>query len=217
VVQTNGAPAALPAGAAAGADLSPAANYTTAVACYSPSVFFAGHRDGSVRAIQLATGDVLATYAAPAGAEMTDMTLPADKRVGPKTPLNAVPQAPSAASGAAAPASGAGAAAAAEDDKEVTAIAVWGTSPAMLAVGHRDGTIHCYAIGSGRWLLGFKTPPGLTQLLPLRRLNSLAALHEGKNIMQVRPESVRELRGCDLRAAVPRATGVRPESCRAGS
>jgi len=189
VVQTNGSPAALPAaaGAAAGADVAPVANYTTAVACYSPSVFFAGHRDGSVRAIQLATGDVIATYAAPADAQMTDMTLPADKRVGPKTPLNAVPQASDAAA-AAAPASGAGAAGAgaSEDDKEVTAIAVWGTSPAMLAVGHRDGTIHCYAIGSGRWLLGFKTPPGLTQLLPLRRLNSLAALHEGKNIMQVR-------------------------------
>lgn len=161
-------------------------NPTTAVACFSSSVFFAGQRDGSVRAFQFSTGDVLQKFMPPADAPMTDMTVPADRRVASPRALNPVPTV--------APAGGAAAelAAAAERavQQEVTAIAVWGPAfaaagPLMLAVGHRDGTIHCYELATGRWLLGFQTPPGLTQLLPMRRFGSLAALHEGRNAMQI--------------------------------
>lgn len=159
-------------------------NPTTAVACFSSSVFFAGQRDGSVRAFQFTTGDVLQSFAPPADAPMTDMTVPADRRVASPRPMNPVPT-------VAASAGAADLAAAAERavQQEVTAIAVWGSAtaagPLMLAVGHRDGTIHCYELATGRWLLGFQTPPGLTQLLPMRRFGSLAALHEGRNAMQI--------------------------------
>lgn len=227
VVQTNGHPAGA-------SDVR-----TTAVACFSSGTFFAGHSDGTVRAIQFTTGEIIRTFTPPKDAPMTDMSLPSDKRSSlssPKrvdsAPMSAFAAAKSAPSpspagsggatseadtasllgkaaasvvGSGATAVGASAAAAASiasNDNEVTSIALWGgQAPAsaaaaagaasssltqhMLAVGHRDGTIHCYSPGSGQWLIGFKTPPGLTQLLPLRRFNSLAALHEGKNLLQI--------------------------------
>lgn len=73
--------------------------------------------------------------------------------------------------------------------RDVTAIALYGGvngAPHVLAVGHRDGTVHNYDAGTGAFTTAFKSMPGLTQLLPLRRFASLAAVHAGRNAMQVR-------------------------------
>lgn len=68
---------------------------------------------------------------------------------------------------------------------EVTGLAVYSSNPAMLAVAHKDGAINNYNLQTGEFLLSFSTQPGLTGLLSLRRFNSLAAIHEGKNTLQV--------------------------------
>ena len=79
--------------------------------------------------------------------------------------------------------------------RDVTAIALYGggrvagggVAPHMVAVGHRDGTVHCYDAGTGAFCTTFTSEPGLTQLLPLRRFATLAAVHAGRNAMQVSP------------------------------
>jgi WD40 repeat protein len=68
---------------------------------------------------------------------------------------------------------------------EVTGIAVYGSNPPVLAVAHQDGVINNYKLQTGEFLLACATAPGLTGLLSLRRFNSLAAVHEGKNVLQV--------------------------------
>jgi WD40 repeat protein len=68
---------------------------------------------------------------------------------------------------------------------EVTAIAVHGSNPTVLAVGHRSGVVNNYNLQTGQWLLAFNTAPGLSGLITLRRFNSLAAVHEGRNTLQV--------------------------------
>lgn len=69
----------------------------------------------------------------------------------------------------------------------VTAIAMYGEvgrgGEQVLAVGHADGTIHNFVAATGVFLTSFKSRPGLTQLLSLRRLSSLAAVHAGHNSM----------------------------------
>jgi WD40 repeat protein len=96
------------------------------------------------------------------------MTVPVEKRVTSPRPMKSVPLDSSA-----------------DPDMEVVSITVYGESPLMLAVGHKDGTIHSYNVADGKWLMAFKTQQGLSQLLSLRRYGYLAALHEGKNILQL--------------------------------
>ena len=69
---------------------------------------------------------------------------------------------------------------------DVTALAVYGSAQhPMLAVGHRDGTIHNFHADSGALAAEFKTLPGLTQLLSLHRFGAIAAVHAGKNTLQL--------------------------------
>lgn len=142
----------------------PAASASGAISCLhvgGPNVVFIGFESGAVHAVCLKTGKVLQSYEAPADAVVTDMSQPAASR------------------------SSGSSSSAKSTDSFVSSIAVYGTEVVTLAVGHRDGTIHNYEVRSGRWVMAFKTAPKLTQLLGLRKFNTLAALHEGMNVMQL--------------------------------
>ena len=135
----------------------------TALACYSTKSFFAGHSDGVVRAFSLTDGALLHVFQVPG-----------------------YPTAEEAAALVSAPSTTTAGTATGRPGCAVVALAVYGAlGTPMLAVGHADGTIHSFAASSAAYAFPLKTAPGLTQLLALRRFDTLAAVHTGRNTLHL--------------------------------
>jgi hypothetical protein len=150
----------------------------TAISIVTSAVLLVGFSDGSARSYSLSTSELLKSFGPPPPPSpsssspqstssptqpQSTTSVDAIKRVGEgTTSLNNI-----------------------STSRDVVALAVYNTSPVLLAIGRSDGSIDKYDVESGKYLTSFKTAPGLLCLIPMLRLNCLACVHSLQNSMTI--------------------------------
>jgi len=142
----------------------------TAVNIVTKAVVLVGLSDGSARSYSLANGDLVKSFGPPPLPSISASSTPPPATNAAVENANAVKK-PAAYSPS--------------PSREVVALAVYNTSPALLAIGRSDGSIDKYDLDSGKYLVSFKTAPGLHCLIPMLRLNCLACVHSLQNTMTI--------------------------------
>lgn len=150
----------------------------TAINIVTKAVILVGLSDGSARSYSLANCDLVKSFGPPPLPPISASSTP------PPPPLSSSTSATNAvvenANAVKKPA-----AYSPSLSREVVALAVYNTSPALLAIGRSDGSIDKYDLDSGKYLVSFKTAPGLHCLIPMLRLNCLACVHSLQNTMTI--------------------------------
>jgi hypothetical protein len=167
---------------------------TSCVSIITRTILLSGHNDGVVRAVNLSTGAILRTYvppppsAAPPPLPSTPGTpggAAPPPATPPPTPTIATTTTGTTSSSPGGKNASAGAGTTIANPRAVVCMAAYGSEPTLLAVGRKDGTVDKYDLATGRFLVSFRTEPGLACLLSLRKFGCLASVHDGKNKMTI--------------------------------
>ena len=149
----------------------------TAINIVTKAVILVGLSDGSARSYSLANGDLVKSFGPPPLPPISASSTPPPPLSSSTSATNAVVENVNAVKKLAAYSPSL--------SREVVALAVYNTSPALLAIGRSDGSIDKYDLDSGKYLVSFKTAPGLHCLIPMLRLNCLACVHSLQNTMTI--------------------------------